>query len=148
MVYFERRESHSTLAPRIYRLFDGCTHRLSLQLNLDRLAVRQRRSHLETVISCSWCAVRSCRKKVYDPASNLWWGCRVRMMGRVDMNIGGGTWKMALLLNKVTRSAGAKLNENTELMKIRLRVKNIDRMNLRFILLPLHSTLVTVGRPD
>ena len=61
---------------------------------------------------------------------------------------GAGTWKMALLLNKVTRSAGAKLNENTELMKIRLRVKNIDRMNLRFILLPLHSTLVTVGRPD
>ena len=50
---------------------------------------------------------------------------------------------MALLLNKVTRSAGAKLNENTELMKIRSRVKNIDRMNLRFILL-LHSTLVTV----
>ena len=38
-----------------------------------------------------------------------------------------------------------KLNENTKLKKIRLRVKNIDRMNMRFFLLLLNSCH---GRPD
>ena len=38
-----------------------------------------------------------------------------------------------------------KLNENTKLKKIRLRVKNIDRMNMRLLLLLLSSCH---GRPD
>ena len=61
--------------------------------------------------------------------------------GHEHQGRGHGRWPY--YSTRLLDQRGAKLNENTELMKIRSRVKNIDRMNLRFILL-LHSTLVTV----